>query len=230
MSSTPLTWPTMLPNCAAWCRACARHQRGLVARLTRLASVGLGGADRPFLRSLWRWPRICRSSVSTSAQHFAALARSIRRPMKLAVAHHVELEPERLLGVRGDVLDRADAHRRERERDAELLGRARGEDLAVGVLHAGQADRRQRHRHRDVLADHRRARACAFSMLTATRWRSLMLREVALVGAVGALGPRAGVGVVVEHARHALLREQAQVFDVGDDRHRVLPGGAQPTL
>ena len=61
---------------------------------------------------------------------------------EVAVAHHVELEPERRLGVRGDVLDRADAHRRQRERDAELLGRARGQDLAVGVLHAGQAGRR----------------------------------------------------------------------------------------
>ena len=68
---------------------------------------------------------------------------------EVAVAHHVELEPERRLGVRGDVLDRADAHRRQRERDAELLGRARREDLAVGVLHAGQAGRRDRHRHRD---------------------------------------------------------------------------------
>ena len=52
--------------------------------------------------------------------------------------------------------------------------------------------------------------------------------EVALVGAVGALGPRAGVGVVVEHARHALLGEHAQVFDVGDDGHgrRAARGGA----
>ena len=40
-------------------------------------SVGFGGALRPFLMSLWRWPRICRSSVSTSAEQPAALARSI---------------------------------------------------------------------------------------------------------------------------------------------------------
>ena len=38
--------------------------------------------------------------------------------------------------------------------------------------------------------------------------------EVGLVGAVGALGPRARVGVVVEHARHAPPGEHAQVFDV----------------
>jgi len=39
-------------------------------------------ADRPFFRSLCRRPRICRSSVSTSASQSAALARSISRSMK----------------------------------------------------------------------------------------------------------------------------------------------------
>ena len=43
--------------------------------------------------------------------------------------------------------------------------------------------------------------------------------EVALVGAVGGLRPGAGIGVVVEHARHALLGELSQVFDAGDDGH-----------
>ena len=147
-------------SCAASCRACRRHQRGLVARLIMLASVGFGGADRPFFRSLWRWPRICRSSVSTSARAAGGLGAVDQALDEVAVAHHVELEPERLRRGAGDVLDRADAHRRQRERDAELLRRARGEDLAVGVLHAGQPDRRDRHRHRDVGADHRRADAC----------------------------------------------------------------------
>ena len=62
--------------------AMPRHQRGLVSRLIMLASVGFGGAERPFFRSLCRWPRICRSSVSTSASHFAALARSMSLSMK----------------------------------------------------------------------------------------------------------------------------------------------------
>ncbi len=73
-----------------------------------------------------------------------------------AVAQHVRLEPERRLRVRGDVLDRADAHHAERERDAELLGGARGEDLAVGVLHPGESGRRDRDRHLHRDADHRR--------------------------------------------------------------------------
>jgi hypothetical protein len=104
-----------------------------------LASVGRGGAVRPFFRSLWRWPITCRSSVSTSALQLGGLAALDHAGHGVAVAHHVELEPERRAGVFGDVLDRADAHRRQRERDAELLGRARRVDLAVGVLHAGQA-------------------------------------------------------------------------------------------
>ena len=37
-----------------WVPSMPRHQRGLVARLIMLRSVGFGGADRPFLMSLWR--------------------------------------------------------------------------------------------------------------------------------------------------------------------------------
>ena len=59
-----------------------QHQRGLVARFARLVHVGLGGADRPLRMSLWRWPRICRSSVSMSAPQRAAVARSMSRSMK----------------------------------------------------------------------------------------------------------------------------------------------------
>ncbi len=81
-SPTLSTWPTMLPKLRRLVPSMARHQRGLVIRLTMLARVGLGGAVRPFFRSLWRWPRICRSSVSTSALHLAARARSNSRSMK----------------------------------------------------------------------------------------------------------------------------------------------------
>src|SRR3546814_385991 len=81
-SLTPLAWPTMLPKLRRLVPSMFRHQRGLVARLMRLARVGLGGVDKPFLMSLWRCPNTCRSSVSTSAEHLAALARSIRRSMK----------------------------------------------------------------------------------------------------------------------------------------------------
>ena len=181
-----------------------------------LGSVSLGGALRPFFRSLWRCPRICRSSVSTSAPHLAALARSIRRSMKFAVAHHVELEPEWRRGVGGDVLDRADAHRRQRERNAELLGGLAAEDLAVGVLHAGEAGGRERHRHADVDSNHARCGAAALHV-DGDALAQLDLAEIAFVGAVGAFRPRARIGIVVEHARHALLRQHAQVLDRRDN-------------
>ncbi len=139
----------------------------------------------------------------------------------LAVTHHVELEPERRAGVFGDVLDRADAHRRQGERNAELLGRPRGEDLAVGVLHAGQAHRRNRHRHFYGAADHLGCRRAVLHV-DGHALAQLDFLEVLGVGAVGALGPRAGIGIVVEHAGHALLRQYAQVFDGGDDGHGCL--------
>ena len=81
MLVTALTWPTRLPKVWRLVPAMPRHQRGLVIRLMMLAMVGRGGADKPFLRSLWRWPITCRSSVSTMALTLAALQRSIIRAM-----------------------------------------------------------------------------------------------------------------------------------------------------
>ena len=69
-------------SCGASCPACPGTSAAWSPCSGCWRSVSLGGADRPFFRSLWRWPRICRSSVSTSAEQLAALARSIRRSMK----------------------------------------------------------------------------------------------------------------------------------------------------
>ena len=46
-------------------------------RSIALCNVAFGGADSPFLMSLWRCPNTCRSSVRISAEHLAARARSI---------------------------------------------------------------------------------------------------------------------------------------------------------
>src|SRR5690606_11416595 len=51
-SLTPLACPTILPKERRLVPSMFAHQRGLVARLIRLVSVGLGGVDRPFLMSL----------------------------------------------------------------------------------------------------------------------------------------------------------------------------------
>jgi hypothetical protein len=142
-----------------------------------------------------------------------------------AVAQHVELEPERLRRVRGNVFDRADAHRRQRERHAELLGGARRMDLAVCPLHAGQPGRRERDRHRHRLAEH----GCGDRTpvhVHRDALAELQFLQVGLVRPVGALGPGPGIAVVVEHARGALLVQYPQVFDVGDDGQGISPGPA----
>ena len=48
-----------------------------------------------------------------------------------AVLHHVQLEPERLVDIGGDILDRADRHRAQRVGNAGGLRGAAGVDLAV---------------------------------------------------------------------------------------------------
>src|SRR5262249_50448791 len=107
---------------------------------------------------------------------------------------------------------------RERDRDAELLSGARGEDLAIGVLHAHEPDGRQRGGDRDVDARHLRGDVALLDVLRHAL-AEVNRVEVACVGAVGVLGPRAAVGVVVEHSRHALAGELPQVLDAGDHRH-----------
>jgi hypothetical protein len=92
---------------------------------------------------------------------------------EVAVAHHVELEPERRLGVGGHVLDRADAHGRERERHAEGLGGPAARispsaccmpSMPIGARATGMATSMP-----IILVFSER-----FSMSTATRWRSLI--------------------------------------------------------
>ena len=46
------------------------------------ATLISGGTVMPLRMSQWRWPSTCRSTVSTSALHFAAAARSISDLMK----------------------------------------------------------------------------------------------------------------------------------------------------
>ena len=109
---------------------------------------------------------------------------------EILVAHDIELEPERLLRHRGDILDRADAHGRQRERHAEFFRRLRRQHLAVGMLHAGRARRRQRHRHRHSLTDHGRGERAVVHVDQHTL-AQFDLAEILLVGSVGALRPRA---------------------------------------
>ena len=133
----------------------------------------------------------------------------------LAVAHHVQLKPKWRGGVLGNVFDGADAHGREGEGDAKFFRRPRGVNFAIGVLHAGQPHRGDAHRHAGLLAHHGGGGAAPFHV-----YRHALAEfdgvKIAFVGTVGAFGPRARVGIVVKHARHAALSHLAQVFDAGD--------------
>ena len=77
-SPTFLAWPTILRKVRRSVLSIFMHHSGLVARLIILAMVGLGGAERPFLMSLLRWPSTCKSAVRISAEHLAACARLMR--------------------------------------------------------------------------------------------------------------------------------------------------------
>ena len=55
---------------------------GLLAKSSNFDSDHSGGTVMPFLMSWWRCPITCKSTVSTSAEHFAAMARSISDLMK----------------------------------------------------------------------------------------------------------------------------------------------------
>jgi hypothetical protein len=105
-----------------------------------------------------------------------------------AILHHVQLEPERPGRGRRNILDGTDAHGGQRERHAETLCGACGEDLAVRILHAGQAGRREGDRHRDRLPDHRGGEI-ADAEIDGHALAKMHLGEVVRVRAVRRFGP-----------------------------------------
>ena len=196
------------PRPACW--RCRRDWRGVIR----------GGTVMPLRMSRWRWPSTCRSTVSTSALHFALAARWINSLDEAAVAHDVELEPERFRYSRGNVLDRADRHGGEREGDAGGLRRAGGKNFAVAVLHAAQPDRRQRDRRRRRRADDVGGDV-ALVDIHQHALAQLDGREIVEVGAQRLLVIRAAVGIFEKGARNPAAGKLPQVFDAGDDFHGV---------
>ena len=94
--------------------------------------------------------------VQVHGDHQGAAPRVGHAPQQVTdettVPHQVELEPERLAHGGGYVLDRADRHGAQAERDPGRLRRTAGKDLAVTELHAAQPDRSQHQRQRRRLA------------------------------------------------------------------------------
>src|SRR5262249_31974028 len=130
----------------------------------------------------------------------------------------VELEPERLADRLCHVLDRADRHGGERERDARRLGRAARQDLAVAVLHAAEPDRRERERERGVLADDRGGEIAA-GHVDQQPLAQLDALEVGAVGAQRLLRVGAGLRIIEKSARHLAAGLLSQVVDAGHGAH-----------
>ena len=86
------------------------------------------------------------------------------------------------------------------------------------MLHACQARGRNGHRHGHGLPNHGAGRAPIFHVHRHALPQFDFLK-ITFVGAVSALCPRTTVGIIVEHARHAFLRQHTQFFDGGDDGH-----------
>src|SRR6266851_5478089 len=74
--------PSRLPNDLRFPLRTFNAQDGFFSTSRKVPRVRRGGTARPFFRSWWRWPWTCRSRVSTSAEHFAALARSMSEAAK----------------------------------------------------------------------------------------------------------------------------------------------------
>ena len=134
---------------------------------------------------------------------------------EFAVAHHIKLKPEGIGAVGGHVFDGADAHGGEDIGHAEFGGGAGGEDFAVGMLHAGEADGGEGERHFHGLPDHFALEAAVLHIHQHALAEQDGL-EIGFVGAVGGFAPRAGVGVVVEHFGHFAPGNTLKVGDAGD--------------
>ena len=100
----------------------------------------------------------------------------------------------------------------------DVVGGVRRQDLAVAVLHAAEADRRERERRRHFLPDDGGGEAARGDV----HQHALAQRDRFEVGAIGAqrfLVIGAAVGVIEKGARNLAAGEVAQVFDAGDVLH-----------
>ena len=139
-------------------------------------------------------------------------------PDEGAVPHDIKLEPERFAGVFRDILDRTDRHGRQGEGNAESLRSLRCQDFTVGMLHAGQSCRGQRHGHRHRFAKHRHA-GVALRHIDGDTLAELDGLKVRLIGIEGGFGPGSAFAIVVEHARHAALHLFTKIFYTGNNGH-----------
>ena len=149
-----------------------------------------------------------------------------QRFAEAAILHHVELEPERLLDIGGDVLDRTDRHGRQRVGDAGGLGGTAGENFAVADLHAGRADRAPGSAACLPASPRMVGALVAHGDVDEDALTEFQRLEVGAVGAQRLLGVGAVIDIVEERLRHLAPVQFAQILDAGDVFHCPLPARA----
>ena len=122
----------------------------------------------------------------------------------------------------GHIFNGANAHGGQGKWNAKFFGCAGRQNFTIGVLHAGETCGCNGHRHGHLLTNHGGGRAAALHVHSHTLAQFDFLK-IALVGAVSAFCPRTAVGIVIEHARHTFLGQDAQFFDGGDHGHIRFP-------
>ena len=141
-----------------------------------------------------------------------------QRLAETAILHDVQLKPERLLDIFGDILDRVDRHRAQCVGNSGGLRGAAGVNFAVAELHAGRTDRRQDQRQVRLLADDGGGEI-AVRNIHQNALAKLDLLQVLAIGAQRFLGVGAAIGVIEKCLGHLSHMNLAQILDAGDVLH-----------
>ena len=138
-----------------------------------------------------------------------------------AIFQHVELEPHRPVDGRCHFLDRA--HRDGGQGKGNALGRCRLGclDFTTAGEHAGQADRRQAHRHGHLLAEQFGGQV-QFGHVLQHALAQFDVRQVGDVAAQRVLGVGAAIGVMEQEGRQLALRGGAIVGRGRNDHGLIL--------
>ena len=137
---------------------------------------------------------------------------------KFAIPHHIELEPKRLARLCRHIFDGTNAHGRQCERHAKLLGSLGRKNFAVGMLHARKTRGREGHRHALCLSEHGADDPTRAYILRHALTQPDLIEGI-FVAPKRRFCPRTRLCIVVEHFRHSALVQSAQIFNAGHNRH-----------
>ena len=186
----------------------------------------------PFRKSRSRRPATAVSIVTNSADA-AGFHRALEAGRgDVTAANQIELIPEWPFRAGADFVDAATGEGREGICGSRFAGGSGRDDLAARVEHPAAANRRQRERQREVVAEHPRPQVARRRDRTA-RPEQHVLENTAVL-AEGDLGIGAAVDIVEGYSREPRLGQPAEVSDVDDawgvdvGCHGLKPGDCTP--